>query len=167
MRERRDHCLNHPPIVRSRAMPYVPVIDVSRDPDVVGRELDEVCRTVGFFQIVEHGVAPEVADAAWNAARRFFDLPVTDKMGVARPRPDYPYGYIPVAGESLAQSSGSEAPPDLKEVFNAGPTTDPRHVFANPDEASLYAPNLWPRPCPNCRKPGPATTRLWLTCPTG
>lgn len=129
-------------------MPYVPIIDISANPDAVGRELDEVCRAVGFFQIVGHGIEPAVADAAWTAATRFFDLPLDSKMRVARPDPDYPYGYIPVAGESLAGSLGEATPPDLKEVFNAGPMTAPTHVFDDPGEAWVYSPNLWPTDLP-------------------
>ena len=100
-------------------MSYVPVVDISADPGVVGAELDEICRTAGFFQVTRHGVPEGVAELAWTTATRFFDLPVEDKMSVARPAPDYPYGYIPLAGESLSQSVVGAAPPDLKEVFNA------------------------------------------------
>jgi len=50
-------------------VPYVPIIDISRDPDAVGAELDEVCRTVGFFQITGHGLADGVAQFVVFAAR--------------------------------------------------------------------------------------------------
>ncbi len=133
-------------------MPYVPVIDISGDPDAVGRRLDETCRTVGFFQIVGHGIDPAVADGAWIAATRFFDLPQEQKMTVARPDPEYPYGYIPVAGESLAGSLGEATPPDLKEVFNAGPVDPPTHDFDDPDEAWVYSPNLWPAALPELQE---------------
>jgi isopenicillin N synthase-like dioxygenase len=129
-------------------VPYVPIVDISKDPEVVGKELDEVCRTVGFFQIVGHGIDEQVADRAWTTSTRFFDLPLADRMGVARPTPGYPYGYIPVAGESLSQSLGDAAPPDLKEVFNIGPVTRPTHAFTDPDEESVYSPNLWPAALP-------------------
>jgi isopenicillin N synthase-like dioxygenase len=129
-------------------MPYVPIIDISAGPDVVGAKLDEVCRTVGFFQITGHGIDDDVAEQAWTAATEFFDLPLDDKLSVARPVPDYPYGYIPLAGESLSQSMTDTAPPDLKEVFNMGPVTAPTHEFTDPDEASVYVPNLWPAAMP-------------------
>ena len=133
-------------------MPYVPIIDVSRDPDVVGAELDEVCRTVGFFQITGHGIDGSVAERAWTTATRFFDLPPGDKLSVARPAEDYPYGYIPVAGESLSQSIAGTAPPDLKEVFNIGPVSPPTHTMTDPDEASVYSPNLWPVALPELKE---------------
>jgi isopenicillin N synthase-like dioxygenase len=133
-------------------MPYVPIIDISRDPDVVGAELDEVCRTVGFFQITGHGIDGGVAERAWTTATRFFDLPLGDKLRVARPAEDYPYGYIPVAGESLSQSMTGTAPPDLKEVFNIGPVSPPSHQMTDPDEASVYSPNLWPVALPELKE---------------
>jgi isopenicillin N synthase-like dioxygenase len=129
-------------------VPYVPVIDISDEPDVVGKQLDEVCRAIGFFQIVGHGLDPALADRAWTAATRFFDLPIEDKTSVVRPDQDYPYGYIPVAGESLAKSLGDATPPDLKEVFNVGPVTRPAHRFSDPSEEWVYSPNLWPAALP-------------------
>src|ERR1700750_2136417 len=98
---------------------YVPVVDISADPGTVGRALDEICRTAGFFQVTGHGIPDEVAELAWTTATRFFDLPLEDKLSVARPEPDYPYGYIPLAGESLSQSIADAPPPDPTEVCHA------------------------------------------------
>jgi isopenicillin N synthase-like dioxygenase len=134
-------------------VPYVPVVDISADPDLVGAELDEICRTVGFFQVTGHGIPDEVAAPAWRLATEFFDLPLADKLSVARPTPDYPYGYIPLAGESLTQSMSGAAPPDLKETFNVGPPARPTHQFADPDEAWAYSPNLWPAGLPELQAP--------------
>ncbi|MDT4925605.1 MAG: hypothetical protein QOG01_3318 [Pseudonocardiales bacterium] len=156
-------------------MPYVPVIDISRDPDIVGEDLDETCRTVGFFQIVGHDIDDSIADRAWRTTTRFFDLPLADKMSVACPVPGYPYGYIPVAGESLSQSLGDAAPPDLKEVYNVGPVSAPAHEFVDPDEASVYSPNLWPAALPELEESWTAyyrammdlTNRLMSLCARG
>ena len=70
---------------------------------------------------------------------------------MARPAPDYPYGYIPLAGESLSQSVAGAAPPDLKEVFNAGPPARPSRPLADPGEAWAYSPSLWPAALPELR----------------
>jgi isopenicillin N synthase-like dioxygenase len=132
-------------------VPDVPIVDMSADPDAVGAELDEICRAVGFFQITGHGIPDGVAEPAWTMATRFFDLPLEDKLSVARRTPDYPYGYMPLAGESLGQSmtdAGQVTPPDLKEVFNMGPPVRPAHQFADPDQAWAYSPNLWPAVLP-------------------
>ena len=42
-------------------MAYVPVVDISANPGVVGAELDEICRTAGFFQVTGHGIPDAVA----------------------------------------------------------------------------------------------------------
>src|SRR3954447_9588672 len=106
-------------------MSVVPTIDLDRDPAVAGNEFDAVCREVGFFQIVNHGFSSDVTDAAWDAATAFFDLPLVDRMSVARPSGGYPYGYIPMAEETLTRSAGGHGAPDLKEVFNVGPVDPP------------------------------------------
>jgi len=136
---------------RGAAVSYVPVVDISADPVTVGAELDEICRAAGFFQVTGHGVPGDVAERAWTTATRFFDLPTEDKLSVARPAPDYPYGDIPLAGESLSQSMTGTAPPDLKEVFNAGPPARPAHPFADPGEAWAYSPSLWPAALPELK----------------
>jgi isopenicillin N synthase-like dioxygenase len=141
-------------------VPGVPVVDISADPVAVGAELDEICRTVGFFQITGHGVEDGVAEPAWTMATAFFDLPLEEKLSVARPTADYPYGYIPMAGEALSRSMEGETPPDLKEVFNMGPPARPGRAFADAGEAWSYSPNLWPAALPGLR---PAWTAYYDT----
>lgn len=124
-------------------MSGVPIIDLDRDPDVVAGELDEVCREIGFFQIVAHGVPDSIADDAWRAARAFFDLPYEQRMASVMPAPGYPFGYSPVSGETLSRSIGGAGQADLKESFNAGPPPA-QHTFDDPDEARAYLPTPWP-----------------------
>jgi isopenicillin N synthase-like dioxygenase len=138
-------------------VPGVPVVDISADPVAVGAELDEICRTTGFFQITGHGIDDAVAETAWTMATAFFDLPLEDKLSVARPTADYPYGYIPMAGEALSRSMDGKTPPDLKEVFNMGPPSRPERAFADPGEAWSYSPNLWPAALP-------ALCPAWTAC---
>ena len=135
-----------------------PVVDISADPDAVGAELNEICRAAGFFQVTGHGVPGEVAERAWTAATRFFDLPAEDKLSVARPDPDYPYGYIPLAGESLSQSIADAAPPDLKEVFNADPPVRPAVRSPIRARPGPTPPACGPRRCRNSGWRGRPTT---------
>ena len=130
-------------------MSWVPQVDLSRSH--AASAVDEACRRAGFLTIVGHGVPTEVVDSAWHTAHAFFDLPSTEKMRVAMPRPGYPYGYSPVAGETLAKSLGNGAAPDLKESFAIGPVDRATHTITDPDEAFAWSPNLWPESVPQLR----------------
>ena len=127
-------------------MTYVPVVDLSTDVQRVARDLDEICHEIGFFQVVGHGVE-SASDDAWTAMCQFFALPLEDRMAVRSPTPSYPHGYSPVEAESLGRSLGSDAPPDLKEVFNTGPVDAPSHPVTD-DERIVWSPNLWPAGLP-------------------
>ena len=108
----------------------VPVLDLHRfesaDPEEVARaarELDAICREIGFLVIRNHGVDEAVQRALHDAAHSFFDLPLEAKMAVRRPRHDQNRGYIPYGEETLARMHGGDTPPDYKEVFAIGPST--------------------------------------------
>lgn len=130
----------------------VPTIDIDRNPADVGREIDETLRTVGFFQIVNHGVAPEAARACWDTTRAFFDLPLADKRAVERPHGGH-FGYFPMESESLSQSIQGMAAGDLKESFNVSAATfsAPSHPMADEIEASLFAVTNFPEALPELR----------------
>ena len=141
----------------------IPTIDLGAPdaPDQIGPidEIGEACRSVGFFQVVGHGVPDEVIDTAWAQARRFFDLPLADRMAAARRHPDDAYGYLPTGFEALERSRGTNdtaarAPADLKETFNVGPfQTAPfqtsRHALDDPGVAWAFAPSVWPPALPS------------------
>ena len=131
-----------------------PIVDISsymsdsmNAKQSLARTVDEVCRQSGFLAIVGHGIPSKTTAAAWHAARRFFDLPVDQKLEVAMPYPDYPYGYAPLQTEMLAGSIGKHTPPDLKESFSIGPLCRSADfsVFDDQESVFRYAPNQWPR----------------------
>ncbi len=124
-------------------MGVVPVVDLSGPLPDVGAEIDAACRTVGFFQLVGHGLAHEVERAARDVARRFFALPSDAKRAVTI-APGDAYGYAPYLGERLARSRGDDTPPDLKETFSAGPFDDPPAGLDDPAATFVYSPNRWP-----------------------
>lgn len=135
-------------------MSWVPVVDL-RSPDAPAA-VAEACERVGFLTVVGHGVQAAVVDDAWSTARAFFDLPLTERMSVAMPYPGYPYGYSPLAGETLARSLGDEgglmgAAADLKQSFAIGPVDRPHHVITDPDEQFAWSENLWPAALPQMR----------------
>lgn len=125
----------------------VPTINIDRDPATVGREIDEVLRTVGFFQVVNHGVPDEVADRTWQLTRAFFDLPLDDKLPIARVEGGQ-FGYFPMLAESLANSLDAMDKGDLKESLNVSGGLALGHKPADAAEASLFATPRWPEALP-------------------
>ncbi len=126
-------------------MGIVPIIDIDRGMTSAARDIDDVCREVGFFQITGHGVEEAVARRAWEASRSFFDLPLDRRLTAARPYGGYPYGYVPISGETLSRSLDDESAPDLKEVFNVGPVASP--MTESTEEAFMFSPTPWPAGC--------------------
>ncbi|MCU1398268.1 MAG: putative Oxidoreductase, 2OG-Fe(II) oxygenase family [Acidimicrobiales bacterium] len=129
----------------------VPVIDLEpwRTGSVdaraaVAAAVDHACRTSGFFQVVGHGVPPELIDHALDEIDRFFHLPLAEKMAI-RPASDaINRGFLPLGSEALSYTVGVDAPADLREVFVIGPDAlpeDPRH---HADAFNVFTPNLWP-----------------------
>ena len=99
---------------------HVPIIDLGSNgaPGLI----DRACREVGFFVVTGHGVPMPVVAAAWDAARRFFDLPPATKMKANTE--GNPYGYQPLASEALGRTSDGASPatdPDPKQILDLGP----------------------------------------------
>lgn len=127
-------------------MGFVPTIDL-HDAAAAGR-IDRACRDVGFFQIVGHGLDPEVEATAWSAAADFFRLPLDDKLALSIPVGDA-YGYGPFAAERLAASRGATTPADLKETFSIGPFLACPPELADDETARfVYSATPWPPPLP-------------------
>jgi isopenicillin N synthase-like dioxygenase len=64
----------------------IPIIDLEGlfseeglSDDVIMARISEACRGWGFFQVVNHGVKPELMDAARENWREFFHMPVNAK----------------------------------------------------------------------------------------
>lgn len=118
----------------------IPVVDLASPATEAAAAIDDACRTIGFFAIVNHGVSATVIDDAWRSTRAFFDLPLAEKLGARHREPDHPYGFFPAGREALAASLGVTTPPDLKESFNLAP---PRH---HPDGTGRFGgvDRVWP-----------------------
>ena len=102
------------------------------------------CEETGFFVITGHGIPTAVMEACRDAAIHFFDQPIEEKERVQQRAPGSPYGFSPMARETLARSRGCDTLPDLKESFSIGPP-EPRPQPINHDEAIFAAtPNRWP-----------------------
>lgn len=78
-----------PPGVSS-SVKSIPVINLT-DPDIVNR-IGHACQTWGVFQITGHGVPVGLIDRLELQGRRFFSLPIEQKLKAAR-RPGDLSGY--------------------------------------------------------------------------
>jgi isopenicillin N synthase-like dioxygenase len=95
---------------------------------VVAAAIADACRTWGFFQVVNHGIAKALIDRVFAEARAFFALPVESKRALSRTK-DNPRGYY---DRELTKNRR-----DLKEVLDFG--MEPR-----PDLPSDHPVNAWP-----------------------
>lgn len=127
---------------RKASSTEVPVLDLSGwlaggSPDALVAQLRAACTGTGFFYVSGHGVPREVVDGVFDATRRYFELPesqrLEDRMDERFRRGFMPYG--------VTQHPGHK--PDLKESYELGldlAVTDP-DVQA---DLPLHGPNRWP-----------------------
>ncbi len=113
---------------------------------------DEIARageSVGFFQIVGHDVDPGVIERAWSEARRFFDLPLAERMAAAQRTAADAYGYLPFEFEALERSLGADhGLADLKQTFNVGPRPSDKADRLVPVAAWAFGDTPWPQTLP-------------------
>ena len=135
------------------AFDTIPVIDVAPlfSGDLTarracGKAIGRACREVGFFYIVNHGIAAQEIAQVFAAAKRFFARPEAEKMAIALARSPFMRGYFPLEGEILDPKIGG----DWKEGFDMAldlPLDDPAVVARKP----LHGPNQWPARPPEFR----------------
>lgn len=116
--------------------------------ECVAGELEQACRSVGFVQVLGHGVAPATLMNLAAAMDAFFALPLAAKNAY-RTRPEINRGYAPPHSESLSLSAGVETTASLNdyfEAFNVGISAEAYPQLALP--AEVYAENLWPASAP-------------------
>ncbi|MEL6919464.1 MAG: 2-oxoglutarate and iron-dependent oxygenase domain-containing protein [Pseudomonadota bacterium] len=124
----------------------IPVIDITAlsDGDAaaradIGAKIRAACIEVGFFYITGHGVDPDVYDAAFDAAQRFFDQHQSVKDKVSNKHSDVMRGYTGL----LEENTDPDNDGDLHEAFDVSLDLAPD----DPDVAlGVYGwgVNLWP-----------------------
>ncbi len=125
----------------------IPVVNLSEDLNTVGSALDAAYSSVGFCQIVGHGLDPKLEAAAWTLAQQFFALPEHEKERCSIATGEA-YGYGPFQAERLAASLGEVTPPDLKETFSVGPGFRPSNWKSDETAAFIFSDNRWPSSLP-------------------
>lgn len=119
----------------------IPVIDIGplrdgSDPARVAAELSRASRTVGFLYVANHGIEPRVIEDARTAARRFFALPLDEKLEAAVDANHR--GFIRI-GEAFMTE---DARMDLKESFVWGVELPKSELATLP--VPLPCANNWP-----------------------
>ncbi|KAF7144334.1 hypothetical protein RHSIM_Rhsim05G0040400 [Rhododendron simsii] len=105
--------------------------------DASGASENRACLDSGFFYVINHGISQEFMDEVFNQSRRFFDLPVSEKMKLLRNEKHR--GYTPVLDEHL--DPANQVHGDFKEGYYIGvevPENDPDW------HKPFYGPNVWP-----------------------
>jgi isopenicillin N synthase-like dioxygenase len=138
--------------VTAKPIPFesIPLIDfapMSKD-DVSDRQrvadqIRQACLEVGFFYIKNHGVDQAIVDQAFAQTKRFFSLPLEEKMTIHISKSSNHRGYVPFLEEQVDVT----AAPDLKEALDFSlelPANDP-DVLAG---KWLYGPNVYPANLP-------------------
>jgi isopenicillin N synthase-like dioxygenase len=128
----------------------IPVIDLAPtwSPDLATRkavawEIHKACRDTGFFYIKNHGIPESLMAEQLASARRFFALPLDEKLKLDMARNRGPAGYEPMKMQTLDAGS----PPDLKEGFQFHREVDPQAS----GEGGYRGANLWPENLPGFR----------------
>ncbi|XP_028781095.1 2-oxoglutarate-Fe(II) type oxidoreductase hxnY-like isoform X2 [Neltuma alba] len=113
-------------------------IDLS-DPDIDKSVnlLKQACLDSGFFYVVNHGISQDFMDEAFAQSRKFFGLPLKEKIKLLRNEKQR--GYTPVLDELLDPENQVHG--DYKEGYYIGVEVsedDPE------SQKPFYGPNQWP-----------------------
>ncbi|MBF6327026.1 isopenicillin N synthase family dioxygenase [Nocardia transvalensis] len=131
----------------------LPLIDISRFRGSAGERaefLDELryaAHEVGFFYVVGHGVSEALTSGIFEVARRFFGLPLEQRLEIANIHSPQFRGYTSTGHEYTAGS------PDRREQLDIGPEREPVELApGDPAWLRLIGPNQWPRSLPELRE---------------
>jgi isopenicillin N synthase-like dioxygenase len=117
----------------------------------VARAVDAACRSIGFIQVVGHGVPDDVVAGLTEAIDAFFGQDLEAKKRSVGPR-SANRGYTPPKTESLSYSIGIDPVTrmnDFFEAFNIGVT--PGDLEAPGADPADYPDNIWPGELPAFR----------------
>ncbi|MER9953162.1 2-oxoglutarate and iron-dependent oxygenase domain-containing protein [Mesorhizobium sp. M0047] len=125
----------------------IPVIDIAplldgSNNQRVAKEIRWAFSNTGFMYVKNHGIPQHLVDAVFDVSRRFFDMPMSQKMMLHVSKSDVALrGYIEPFGENTDPGKTK----DLKECFDIGPE---RSTLEGP----FFGPNQWPSSLPEFRE---------------
>lgn len=133
-------------------MKAIPIIDISpfRKGDAAGvkevvKAVRAACEQIGFFTITGHGVPPELIDRVYQNGKKFYDLPVEEKLKIEKAVGASYKGYTPMRSRTVGRSQDSKLRPSLNESFAMGfnDVTDEPY-FRSPEAGTHFEPNVFP-----------------------
>jgi isopenicillin N synthase-like dioxygenase len=132
----------------------VPVIDFSpfaagtpAGKAKVATAIQDACEGSGFFYLAGHGVPQSQIDGIFEASRRFFSLPLEERLKV-KLTPKQNRGYQPLGSRMYADKADA---PDQNESYkyqHEYPEDDPDILDGN----RVHARNQWPTGLPGWRE---------------
>jgi len=116
------HTYTPPKVPRS-----IPVIDLGRlhfgasARQGAAAEIHRAYVRTGFFYVSHHGIDSALIEKQFDFTKKFFDLPIKEKMSIWMKSSSSASGYEPIGGQALDSQDATQkaAPPDLKESFTA------------------------------------------------
>ncbi|WP_137810915.1 MULTISPECIES: 2-oxoglutarate and iron-dependent oxygenase domain-containing protein [unclassified Gordonia (in: high G+C Gram-positive bacteria)] len=106
------------------------------------RQLDVACSTVGFIQVLGHGIPADVLVGLSDAVDAFFAMPLHVKKSYIV---EGNRGYTPPKSESLSLSLGLESATRMNDFFEAFNVGTEAQSFAGLDlSEDDYGLNVWP-----------------------
>ncbi|MHA7264386.1 isopenicillin N synthase family dioxygenase [Arthrobacter sp. TMN-37] len=112
--------------------------DGTFDPSFIDR-LRDAAHTVGFFQVTNYGASDRQAEELLSKARRFFDLPIEERLRLDNRRSPHFRGYASLGTEVTRGRA------DAREQLDFSPDREPLESY--PDNQPywlLQGPNQWP-----------------------
>ncbi|CAG7923547.1 unnamed protein product [Penicillium olsonii] len=124
-----------------------PILDFSSfytgDSDAKSKLIEEVrkcCHYNGFFQITGHRVSADLQRRVMECSKRFFDLPLDEKLQIDKNRNSFNRGYELLRSQMLEVGTG----PELKEGLYIGEEIPEDHPYFLEKKLNS-GPNQWPQ----------------------
>jgi isopenicillin N synthase-like dioxygenase len=155
---------------KTAVSPSVPIVDFTAFiPDApletrkrIAQDLVTACRQVGFVYIIGHGVPDSTLSRAFEISKKFYDLPIEDKMKAPHPpgwaiHRGYSWPGLEKVSGALSQKADKDWIDRLREV------QDYKESYEIGSEQNPDMPNTWPpdEVLPEWR---PFMTEFYWTC---
>ncbi|MGD9945368.1 MAG: isopenicillin N synthase family dioxygenase, partial [Burkholderiaceae bacterium] len=141
------------PISRPVTAEDCPVIDLSAmhngnaaDFRRIAQQITSASQNLGFFYVINHGIPQAQIDAMLELGKRFFELPLEEKMAIRLALSDNYRGYLPM------KMMGAD--PSLKGNLHEGFQIHRELAADDPDVLAgkpLHGPNQWPASIPELK----------------